>query len=93
VSYSSFPSLYRKLTPPSNTFYFFFAINLSLAVFVYFLVPETRKVSLEEMDTLFGGSDHVEKGADLLQVEDAKTATDTVAAADVEHGRRADDKV
>lgn len=57
-----------------STFYFFFAINVVLAVFVHFMIPETRRVSLEEMDTLFGGADHVEKGADLLQVEDAHHA-------------------
>ena len=29
---------------------------------------------LEEMDTLFGGANHVEKGGDLLHVEDARHA-------------------
>lgn len=38
------------------------------------MIPETKKVSLEEIDTLFGGSNHVEKGGDLLQVEDAHHA-------------------
>jgi sugar porter (SP) family MFS transporter len=57
-----------------STFYFFFAINAVLAVFVHFMIPETRRVSLEEMDVLFGGADHVEKGADLLHVEDAHHA-------------------
>lgn len=58
-----------------STFYFFFAINVVLAVFVHYLIPETRRVSLEEMDVLFGGADHVEKGADMLQDEDARHAT------------------
>ncbi|KFY28521.1 hypothetical protein V493_02883 [Pseudogymnoascus sp. VKM F-4281 (FW-2241)] len=58
-----------------STFYFFFAINVVLAVFVHYLIPETRRVSLEEMDVLFGGADHVEKGADMLQDEDARNAT------------------
>ncbi|OBT89266.1 hypothetical protein VE02_02587 [Pseudogymnoascus sp. 03VT05] len=57
-----------------STFYFFFAINVVLAVFVHFMIPETRRVSLEEMDVLFGGADHVEKGADLLHVEDSHHA-------------------
>jgi hypothetical protein len=38
------------------------------------MIPETKKVSLEEIDTLFGGSNHVEKGGDLLHVEDAHHA-------------------
>lgn len=57
-----------------NTFWFFAAINLCLGAFVYFCIPETRKVSLEEMDVLFGGANHVEKGGDLLHVEDAHHA-------------------
>ncbi|TVY26518.1 Quinate permease [Lachnellula hyalina] len=59
-----------------KTFYFFFAINICLAAFVWFLIPETKKVSLEEIDVIFGGSNHVEKGGDLLHVEDTHHATD-----------------
>lgn len=58
----------------SYTFYFFAGINICLAVFVFFFIPETRRVSLEEMDVLFGGSNHVEKGGDLLNVEDTHHA-------------------
>ncbi|KAH8808236.1 general substrate transporter [Xylogone sp. PMI_703] len=57
-----------------KTFFFFFAVNILLAVFVWFFIPETRKVALEEIDVLFGGSNHVEKGGDLLHVEDAHHA-------------------
>ena len=38
------------------------------------VIPETKQVMLEEMDTRFGGSNHVEKGGDLLGVEDAHHA-------------------
>lgn len=55
-------------------FYMFAGINLLLAAFVWFFIPETKKVSLEEIDTLFGGSNHVEKGGDLMGVEDAHHA-------------------
>jgi hypothetical protein len=51
-------------------FYMFFAINLLLAAFVYFFLPETKKVAIEEIDTLFGGANHVEKGADIVGAED-----------------------
>ncbi|KAF2221122.1 general substrate transporter [Elsinoe ampelina] len=52
-------------------FYMFAGINFLLAVFVFFLIPETRNVALEEIDVLFGGSNHVEKGGDILGIEDA----------------------
>ncbi|MCJ1308176.1 hypothetical protein MMC25_001828, partial [Agyrium rufum] len=55
-------------------FYFFAGINFLLAAFVWFFIPETRKVTLEEMDTLFGGTNHIEKGGDLLHIEDAHHA-------------------
>ena len=44
--------------------------NLFLVVFVWFFVPETKKVPLEEIDVLFGGQNHIEKGGDLLNVDD-----------------------
>ncbi|KAI0483404.1 general substrate transporter [Xylariaceae sp. FL0804] len=54
--------------------YFFMATNVLLAVFVYFCIPETKQVPLEEIDTLFGGQNHVEKGGQLLGVPDAHHA-------------------
>ena len=48
--------------------------NIFLAFFVYFLIPETKGVPLEEVDVLFGGANHIEKGGDLLQVEDVHHA-------------------
>ncbi|KAK5121019.1 hypothetical protein LTR85_005803 [Meristemomyces frigidus] len=55
-------------------FYMFAGINFLLAAFVYFLIPETRRTRLEEMDTKFGGVNHVEKGGDLMGVEDSHHA-------------------
>lgn len=43
------------------------AVNFLLAVFVWFLIPETKGIALEEMDTLFGGTNHVEAGAELME--------------------------
>jgi hypothetical protein len=44
--------------------------NICLAFFVWFLIPETKHVALEEVDVLFGGQNHTEKGGDLLNVDD-----------------------
>jgi hypothetical protein len=49
--------------------------NICLAFFVWFLIPETKHVPLEEVDVLFGGQNHTEKGGDLLNVDDPHHAT------------------
>ncbi|KAJ4137615.1 hypothetical protein NW768_003203 [Fusarium equiseti] len=55
--------------------FFFFAVNILLAVFVWFFVPETKGIALEHMDTVFGGADHSEKGAQMLGVEASHAET------------------
>lgn len=47
--------------------YMFFALNLSLAFFVYFFIPETKGKSLETMDVLFGGANHAEDATPCCQ--------------------------
>ncbi|KAI1092683.1 general substrate transporter [Rostrohypoxylon terebratum] len=54
--------------------FFFMATNFVLAVFVWFCIPETMKVPLEEIDTLFGGQNHVEKGGQMLNATSANDA-------------------
>ncbi|KAF6836356.1 sugar transporter [Colletotrichum musicola] len=48
--------------------FFFMGMNVVLGAFVYFFIPETKQVSLEEVDVLFGGANHVEKGGQMLGV-------------------------
>ncbi|KAL6416147.1 putative sugar transporter protein [Ilyonectria robusta] len=43
--------------------------NITLALYAWWFLPETKKVSLEEMDVLFGGANHTEKGSELLDVQ------------------------
>jgi MFS family permease len=47
-------------------FYLFAGINFLLALFVLFFIPETKKVTLEEIDALFGGANHVTQGEEVL---------------------------
>ncbi|KAH7122057.1 sugar transporter [Dactylonectria estremocensis] len=52
-----------------GTFYFFFAFCLFLGVWVFFFVPETKGVRIEEMDELFGGNQGVE---DMERITDIR---------------------
>jgi MFS family permease len=59
--------------------YMFGAINVVLFAYVWFFIAETKNVSIEEMDTIFGGANHVEnaelnKGtAEQIEVATAET--------------------
>lgn len=53
-------------------FYMFAAINVLLAIFTWFFVPETKQVSLEEMDAVFGGKNHVVEGAAIESKDPAR---------------------
>lgn len=52
-------------------FFFFMAVNFLLAAYAFFFIPETKKVPLEEIDVLFGGANHVDKGAQMIGHEAA----------------------
>ncbi|WPG99617.1 Quinate permease [Acrodontium crateriforme] len=66
-------------------FYMFAGVNFLLAVFVWFLIPETKGMLLEEMDTKFGGANHVEQGGEIMGVEDAHHADLSGKMAHSEH--------
>ncbi|KGO46536.1 Major facilitator superfamily domain, general substrate transporter [Penicillium expansum] len=72
-------------------FYMFAGINFLLAVFVWFLIPETKQVPLEEIDTLFGGANHVAQGEEVLAHQKGVQVSHEVGekpdAVTVEHAR------
>ena len=72
-------------------FYMFAGINFLLAVFVWFLVPETKQVPLEEIDTLFGGANHVAQGEEVLAHQKGaqlnREENEKPSATNVEHAR------
>jgi sugar porter (SP) family MFS transporter len=49
-----------------HAFYMFGAINVLLCLFVIFFIPETKGKSLEEVDQLFGGVNHVTAGEEIV---------------------------
>ena len=51
-----------------GTFYFFLAFCLILIVWVYFCVPETKGLRVEEMDQVFGGNQGVEDMARIADI-------------------------
>lgn len=59
-------------------FYMFAGINFLLAAFVWFFVPETKQVSLEEMDAVFGGANHVVEGAAIEHKDPSRHHSVTV---------------
>ena len=52
--------------------FFFMGMNVVLGAYVYFFIPETKQVPLEEIDVLFGGASHASKGGDMLGVNVAE---------------------
>ena len=47
--------------------FFFMAANVLMIAYVWFFIPETKKVPLEEMDALFGGQSHVTEGGHMVK--------------------------
>jgi sugar porter (SP) family MFS transporter len=78
-----FPQFYANCGLKS--FFFFMSANICLVIFVWFIVPETKKISLEEIDVLFGGANHIEKGGDLLNVDNPHVASPEISEGTVKN--------
>lgn len=77
--------------------YMFGAINVVLFAFVWFCIPETKGVSLEHMDVLFGGIDHANGGAAMVTARgeafDNEKASADVIETSVIHQAKSDSAV
>ncbi|KAJ5612231.1 MFS sugar transporter-like protein [Penicillium lagena] len=67
------------------TFYFFMGCNLIMAAFCYLFIAETKGISLEHMDTVFGSIDHVVAGEQEIMeggkvIHENETVEDTKVA-------------
>ena len=51
--------------------FFFMSANFLMIAYVWFFIPETKKVPLEEMDALFGGQSHVTEGSHMVKADPA----------------------
>ena len=71
----------------------FAGVNFLLGVYVFFFIPETKKITLEEIDALFGGKNHVTNGEDLIarekqaQIEEQDEKPRSTVVEDVEGQR------
>lgn len=68
--------------------FFFMAANVLMIGYVWFFIPETKKVPLEEMDTLFGGQSHVTEGSRMVKVD--SEMADRNSKEHVEHKEKRD---
>ncbi|KAK9364548.1 general substrate transporter [Lipomyces kononenkoae] len=62
-----------------DAFYFFMAVNVCNFIWVFFFPPETKNVTLEEMDHLFGGEDHGIVGQILLDQKGRENVEHTLS--------------
>ncbi|KAK4866257.1 hypothetical protein LT330_008598 [Penicillium expansum] len=56
----SWPSFNKRVG--GHSYWLLFGLNIAAGISVYFILPETKGISLERMDTIFGGPDNVAAG-------------------------------
>ncbi|KAF3197416.1 hypothetical protein TWF679_003198 [Orbilia oligospora] len=86
VSRATPPMLVHVGRSGFGTYFIFGSFNFAMCVFVWFLVPETKGISLERMDELFGADKHVSEGLDLTTAaRDRQAVSEKQELADIEH--------
>ncbi|KAK6527443.1 hypothetical protein TWF694_004432 [Orbilia ellipsospora] len=86
VSRATPPMLVHLGKSGYGTYFLFGSFNFAMCVFVYFLVPETKGISLEQMDQLFGAEKNDITGIDLTTAaRDRKALTEKQELANIEH--------
>ncbi|KAF4982725.1 hypothetical protein FZEAL_1714 [Fusarium zealandicum] len=86
-----FPVFLNKVGLPC--LFFFFGVNVLLGIFVFFFIPETKGIALENMDAVFGGADHTEKGAQMLGAAEVTPAVELKDGAEVQQAERKREEV
>ncbi|KAM5355148.1 hypothetical protein ACJ41O_001794 [Fusarium nematophilum] len=79
-----FPTFFRN--EGLRCLFFFMTVNFILTAYVYFFIPETKQVPLEEIDTLFGGASHAAKGGDMLEEKATEESAAHPTGVEIEDG-------
>ncbi|KAJ0426795.1 general substrate transporter [Aspergillus carlsbadensis] len=74
------------------TFFFFVGVNALLVLGVFFFLPETKGIPLEEIDVLFGSVSHLKEGQEVVDqklkneiADDEEKIGPAVGSAEIEH--------
>lgn len=71
-----------------GTYFFFAAFALIAFVFTWFVIPETKGKTLEEMDAVFGDTTAAEEKARLFHIAQSLGLEEAEAAARDEKGEK-----
>jgi len=76
-----------------GTYIFFGLVTLSGAFFIWLFVPETKALSLEEMDTLFGSVGVAAREKEIMAEINREVGLADMAAEESKHGKESGDEV
>ncbi|KAF3928975.1 hypothetical protein ABW19_dt0201388 [Dactylella cylindrospora] len=86
VSRATPPMLVHVGKSGFGTYFIFGSFNFAMCIFVWFLVPETKGISLEQMDELFGANKLPSDGIDLTTAaKDRRAVVEKQQSVESEH--------